>query len=181
MKSVLHDLWPRIAAVLLVIGLLFSGLLCLALVGWGVLMVLTEPPQPITANGWQIALAVLLAYFLGWWSGKHYHAEKEARQRQRDARRARKRERRAETRRFLLIQRRYKMAILHAHPWHTTIVLTLLGIAGVLIWSVPPKAHPNAEPAWQAWPVAIIALTLLVYLWRFEALTKEDKIDPPQA
>ena len=69
------------------------------------------------------------------------------------------------------------MAILHAHPWHATIVLALLGIAVILIWSVPPKVNPNAEPAWQAWPVSLIAWILLVYLWRFAALAKKNKTD----
>jgi hypothetical protein len=56
-------------------------------------------------------------------------------------------------------------------------VLTLLGIAGLLIWSVPPKAHPKADPAWQAWPVGLIAWILIIYLWRFEALAKKNKTD----
>jgi hypothetical protein len=69
------------------------------------------------------------------------------------------------------------MAIIRAHPWHTTIVLALLGIAGVLFWSLPPKVNPKAEPAWQAWPIGVIAWILVVYLWRFETLTKENGTD----
>jgi len=99
-----------------------------------------------------------------------YRAEQAARQRYRAARRAQARSR-------LQAHRRRQMAIIRAHPWHTTIVLALLGIAGVLIWSVPSKAHPKAEPAWQAWPVGIIAWILVVYLWRFGTLTKESRTD----
>jgi len=99
-----------------------------------------------------------------------YRAEQETRQRYRAARRAQARSR-------LQAQRRRQMAIIRAHPWHTGIVLTLLGIAGVLFLSVPDKTTPKAEPVWQAYPIALIAGILVVYLWRFETLTKEDKTD----
>jgi hypothetical protein len=124
-------------------------------------------------------LIVLVLLYLFWQARQprptlaEYRAEKEARQKQRAAHRALARERRAQARLLLQTQNRRKMAIIRSHPWHTTFVLALLVIAGVLIWSVPPKVNPKAEPAWQAWPVALIALILLVYLWSFDELTKK--------
>jgi hypothetical protein len=121
-------------------------------------------------------LVIIIVLLLVWQAGlprptmAEYRAEQEARQRYRAARRARKRSR-------LQAQRRRQMAIIRTHPWHTAIVSTLLVIAGVLFWSVPPKVNPKAEPAWQAWPIGIIAWILVVYLWRFETLTKEGKTD----
>jgi hypothetical protein len=91
-----------------------------------------------------------------------------------------RRERRAQARRLQQAERRCQMAIIQSHPWHATIVLTLLGIAGVLFWTVPPKVHLKAEPAWQAWPISLIAWILVVYLWRFEELTKRNKTDTSQ-
>jgi hypothetical protein len=128
-------------------------------------------------------LIVLVLLYLCWQARQprptlaEYRAEKEAQQQQRAAHRALARERRAQSRLKLQHQRRCQMAIIRAHPWHTTLIITLLIIAGVLFWTVPLKVNPKAEPVWQAWPIGFIAFILLVYLWSFDELTKKANIE----
>jgi hypothetical protein len=126
-----------------------------------------------------VRLLILFLLYLVWQARQprptltEYRVEQEARRQQRAFNRALRRERRAQARLLLQTQNRRKLAIIRAHSWHTAIVLTLIGIAGVLIWSVPPRVNPKAEPAWQAWPIGLIAWILIVFLWRFEALAKK--------
>jgi hypothetical protein len=125
-------------------------------------------------------LVILVLLYLFWQARQprptlaEYQAKKEAQKKQRDANRVLRRARRAQARLQLQTQRRCQIAILRSHPWHTTVVLTLLGIAGVLIWSVPPKVHPKAAPGWQVWPVALIAGILFVYVCYFAEWVKKN-------